>query len=558
MKVKYRKQRNILSCYNNDFELNLKVDMREINGENTVLYNPVDIVKFVDDSFIPKGTPVTIQDYEKYLKMFVYQGCSHTINNKVYLNLVGLKHFFSSFLSLRISESFPSEVINWSHSKFINWVLKFNIDSVVLKALNISDFSGACEFCKTIGSDIAVDKSSFCCNNPELIGNWRNNARKSGEPLEETDAKIDFLICLARVAGRELTRIIVHDNKISQKRSQTTPLANYDPHEDWESSSPIVKIFFEAILNETQSDLYKVTLRNSIFLGNQKRNYNLKPQSCYFTSAIIKYLSDKQKILDFLSSIGIGVGDDPINKLEKNQIDNFNSLFWTIPTNCTVMTVMDNNQADMATKGYNPLKDNHHVDGLNVLQVIKPVGNLNLDKESKHIGELVSTFVDTNTFEREAGEFFNQCFISMLLKLSDVQPTESLIDPAIQDIIPVGGDIPSRLVSDLVIKFIKEDGNVLKSRLLLGKKYEPCHICDPEDPKISWDNSLESKTSLRFLKIGKSTDDHVFLESLNFLYKTFKTDEREKIFITLDQALHFKFKNLVTRGKLPKEYIDFL
>ena len=149
-----------------------------------------------------------------------------------------------------------------------------------------------------------------------------------------------------------------------------------------------------------------MTLRNSIFLGNQKRNYNLKPQSCYFTSAIIKYLSDKQKILDFLSSIGIGVGDDPINKLEKNQIDNFNSLFWTIPTNCTVMTVMDNNQADMATKGYNPLKDNHHVDGLNVLQVIKPVGNLYLDKESKHIWELVSTFVDTNTFKREAGEFW--------------------------------------------------------------------------------------------------------------------------------------------------------
>ena len=107
MKVKYRKQRNILSCYNNDFELHLEVAIREINGENTVLYNPVDIVKFVDDSFIPKGTPVTIQDYEKHLKIFVYQGCSHTINNKLYLNLIGFKHFFSSFLSLRISESFP-------------------------------------------------------------------------------------------------------------------------------------------------------------------------------------------------------------------------------------------------------------------------------------------------------------------------------------------------------------------------------------------------------------------------------------------------------------------
>ena len=57
--------------------------------------------------------------------------------------------------------------------------------------------------------------------------------------------------------------------------------------------------------------------------------------------------------------------------------------------------------------------------------------------------------------------------------------------------------------------------------------------------------------------MGKSTDDHVFLESLTFLYNNFKTIERDKIFITLDQALHFKFKSLVTRGKLSKEYIDF-
>ena len=122
---------------------------------------------------------MTIQDYEKCLKIFVYQGCSHSINDKLYLNLIGFKHFFSSFLSVRISKSFPSEeVIDWSHSKFINWVLKFNIDSVVLKAINISDFSGACIFCKTIGSDIAVDKSSFSYNNPKVIGNLRKNKRK--------------------------------------------------------------------------------------------------------------------------------------------------------------------------------------------------------------------------------------------------------------------------------------------------------------------------------------------------------------------------------------------
>ena len=37
-----------------------------------------------------------------------------------------------------------------------------------------------------------------------------------------------------------------------------------------------------------------------------------------------------------------------------------------------------------------------------------------------------------------------------------------------------------------------------------------------------------------------------FLDSLDFLYNNFKT-----------QALHFKYKNLVTRGKMSKEFIDF-
>ena len=82
-------------------------------------------------------------------------------------------------------------------------------------------------------------------------------------------------------------------------------------------------------------------------------------------------------------------------------------------------------------------------------------------------------------------------------------------------------------------------------------------MTDPEDPDISWSNSKGSKTSLRYLKIGKSTDDHVFLDCLSFLFSTFKTNEREKIFVTLDQALHFKFKSLITQGKMPQEYVDF-
>ena len=96
--------------------------------------------------------------------------------------------------------------------------------------------------------------------------------------------------------------------------------------------------------------LLKVTFRNNIFLGNQKRKYPFKPQSCYFISSIIQYLHDKKKILDFLSSIGVGVGNKPINNLEKNQIESFNSVFWETPVDVTVMAVMDNNQSDFSSK----------------------------------------------------------------------------------------------------------------------------------------------------------------------------------------------------------------
>ena len=149
-----------------------------------------------------------------------------------------------------------------------------------------------------------------------------------------------------------------------------------------------------------------------------------------------------------------------------------------------------------------------------------------------------------------------QCFNEMLLKNAELHPTESLKEPTIQEIIPCGGD-PSSLIPDFTVRFFKDDGNVLKERLMDGQKYCPYNLYDPTDPSISWDNKLGSKTSLRFLKIGKSTDDHVFLESLEFLYNTFKTDTRLKIFITLDQALHAKYKTLQTRSKMPNRYSEF-
>ena len=179
-----------------------------------------------------------------------------------------------------------------------------------------------------------------------------------------------------------------------------------------------------------------------------------------------------------------------------------------------------------------------------------------MSKESKSIENLNETFIDSTLSEKEAGDYFLDSFHTKLLKHFENQPTSSLKEPTIQDILPCGGD-QSALVPEYIVKFFKEDENVLKNKLIDGPRYGPYNLSDPTDPMISWDNKLGSKTCLRYLKMGKSTDDHVFLESLTFLYNNFKTIEREKIFITLDQALHFKFKSLVTRGKLSKEYIDF-
>ena len=275
-------------------------------------------------------------------------------------------------------------------------------------------------------------------------------------------------------------------------------------------------------------------------------------------SALIKYANDKQKILDILSSIGIGVGDDAIATLEKNQIADFNRKFWDVPSSCTIVAVMDNNQADFGTKNYNPLKDTHHVDCLNVLQVIKPSGNPQLSKTSKTVEHLKTDFVEPNEFEKSAGISFAECFNALLLSVYDIQPAEELKEPVVQDIIPTGeGGGSSSLVSDVIVRFIKEDGNVLKQRLLLCSRYKPFYLNDPSDESISWDNVQSSKTSLRYLKLGKSTDDHVFLDCLDFLFKTFKTDDRDKMFVTLDQALHSKFKNLISQGKMPKDYVNF-
>ena len=97
-------------------------------------------------------------------------------------------------------------------------------------------------------------------------------------------------------------------------------MVDYEPSLDWQSTSPIVKIFIDEFLSENVSDLCKTTFKNMILLGSKPRNYKYKPQSCYFISCIIKYLNNNSQILQFLSSLGIGVTSRAVENLEKTQI----------------------------------------------------------------------------------------------------------------------------------------------------------------------------------------------------------------------------------------------
>ena len=198
MKVKYKQSSGILSCFNSDFQLDIQTFVTNIESETRVLYDPLCIFKFIDTLFLttPVLTPCYVE-YETWINRFIYQGCNIIIDNKLFVTATGLKHFFSSFITVRLIEN--KLLMEWKHSKFTNQLLKFDFDTFILKATNRVDLFTACKFCKTIATDNVVD--SFCKTSPVVVSNWRYEAGLAGEPLKETDEEIDFLMRLAKIAG---------------------------------------------------------------------------------------------------------------------------------------------------------------------------------------------------------------------------------------------------------------------------------------------------------------------------------------------------------------------
>ena len=149
MKVKYKQSSSILSCFNSDFQLDIQTTITNNESGTRVLYDPLCIFKFIDSLCLtnPVLTPC-YEEYETWINRFLYQGCNIMIDNKLFVSETGLKHFFSSFITVRLIEN--KLLMEWKHSKFTNWVLKFDFDAFILKATNSIDLSTVCKFCKTI------------------------------------------------------------------------------------------------------------------------------------------------------------------------------------------------------------------------------------------------------------------------------------------------------------------------------------------------------------------------------------------------------------------------
>ena len=101
--------------------------------ESKVLYDPLCIFEFIDSHFITFNDSVkpNPSDYNQWVDRFIFQGCSITIDNKLFVTAVGLKHFFSSFLAVRLIEN--KLEMGRKHSKFLNWILMHSYSRVVVK-----------------------------------------------------------------------------------------------------------------------------------------------------------------------------------------------------------------------------------------------------------------------------------------------------------------------------------------------------------------------------------------------------------------------------------------
>ena len=101
----------------------------------------------VDKDFFSLSS--TSEDFEWLLKSLLYPGCTIQIEHKVYVTVSGLKYFFSSLVSFRACNFSSCTFREHYHSKFLNWLLKFDFDKFIRKACGL-DVAVSYTFCQSI------------------------------------------------------------------------------------------------------------------------------------------------------------------------------------------------------------------------------------------------------------------------------------------------------------------------------------------------------------------------------------------------------------------------
>ena len=74
MKIKYKQSLGILSCYNSDYEFDIRLKVTNIEDSQTVLYDPISALTFIDNVFISLPVAEPASGYDQWVNTFFYQG----------------------------------------------------------------------------------------------------------------------------------------------------------------------------------------------------------------------------------------------------------------------------------------------------------------------------------------------------------------------------------------------------------------------------------------------------------------------------------------------------
>ena len=105
MKVKYYKLTNVLTCSNESFKLNLFITISKSDNETFILYDPSNIIEFIDYEFLLSTVSTSKDEVEKIYRAFLYFGSKMKVDGKVLVTLCELKHFLSCYIGYRRSKN---------------------------------------------------------------------------------------------------------------------------------------------------------------------------------------------------------------------------------------------------------------------------------------------------------------------------------------------------------------------------------------------------------------------------------------------------------------------